>query len=180
MQFEAPLIGRHYAENLTGAIIVALELGMNQEEIQKTLSTLKPFAHTMELKKGINGIRVIDDSYSGNVAGIFAALDALTTFSGQKVIVMPTLIELGKDALEIHKNIAKRIAEVCKTVIITGSDFFGIMQETAIAGGMTEIDFVHMTDPHKILDKIKSTTKPGDVVLLESRVPQKLIDALVI
>lgn len=177
-EFEAPLIGRHYAENLTGAIIVALELGMSRDEIQNALSTLKPFPHTMELRKGINGIRIIDDSYSGNADGVFAALDALTNFSGQKVIVMPTLIELGKDAVTIHKNIAKRIAEVCKTAIITGSDFFGIMQETAVASGMTEIDFVHMTDPYKIVDKIKSTVKPDDVVLLESRVSTKIFELL--
>jgi UDP-N-acetylmuramoyl-tripeptide--D-alanyl-D-alanine ligase len=179
-EFEAPLIGRHYVENCTGAIIIAFELGMNSEEIQGALSTLKPFPHTMELKKGINGIRVIDDSYSGKTAGVFAGLDALSNFSGQKVIVMPTLIELGKDALDIHKDVAKRIAEVCKTAIITGSDFFGPMQEVALANGMTEIDFVYMIDPHKIVDKIKSATKSGDVVLLESRVPRKLLELLLV
>lgn len=177
-EFEAPLIGRHYAQNLTGAIIVAFELGMSHEEIQNALSTLKPFAHTMELKKGINGIRIIDDSYSGNADGVFAALDALENFSGQKVIVMPTLIELGKNALDIHKKIAERIAEVCKTAIITGSDFFEPMREVAMANGMTEIDFVYMTDPNKIADKIKSTSKFGDVVLLENRVLTKILDLL--
>jgi UDP-N-acetylmuramoyl-tripeptide--D-alanyl-D-alanine ligase len=178
MEFEAPLIGRHYAENLTAAIIVALELGVSPEEIQNVLATIKPFPHTMELKKGINGIRIIDDTYSGNVDGVLAALDALSNFSGEKTIVMPTLIELGSDALTIHKNIAKKIAEVCKTAIITGFDFFKAMQEVAMANGMTEIDFVYMTDAYKILDKIKSTTKPNSVVLLESRVPSKIIDLL--
>ena len=158
---------------------MALELGMGREEIQDALSTVKPFPHTMELKKGINGIRIIDDSYSGNADGVFAALDALSNFSGQKVIVMPTLIELGKDAIDIHKNIAKRIAGACSTAIITGLDFFKEMQEVAMANGMTEIDFVYMTDANKIVDKIKGATKSGDAVLFESRVPKKIIDLLV-
>lgn len=173
--YHAKLLGAHNVSNLLAAVAVAKELEMSKEEIQNALDTIQPFPHTMELKEGINGLKIIDDTYSANPDGVYAALDALTIFSKRKIIVMPSLIELGPTALKIHEEIARKIAETCMLAIITAKDYFRAMQKIALENGMTEIDFVYMDDPLKILDKIKSTTQPGDVVLLESRVPQRLM-----
>jgi UDP-N-acetylmuramoyl-tripeptide--D-alanyl-D-alanine ligase len=87
---------------------------------------------------------------------------------------MPCLIELGSSSKEVHRRIGKKIAEVCDLAIITTKDRFREIKETA--GDKT----VFIENPKEILEKIKSFTKKGDVVLLESRVPTQLIRQLVI
>ena len=85
---------------------------------------------------------------------------------------MPCLIELGKASKEVHKRIGKKIAEVCDLAIITTKDRFKEIREEA--GEKT----IFMESPNKIFEKIKNFCQSGDVILLESRVPQELINLL--
>ena len=101
---------------------------------------------------------------------------------------MPCLIELGKASKEVHRRIGKKIAEVCELAIITTKDRFKEIKKTA--GDKAILS----ENPKQIFEKIriflqknldsssdselKTFSQPDDVILLESRVPQKLIDLL--
>jgi len=87
---------------------------------------------------------------------------------------MPCLIELGKASKEVHKRIGKKIAEVCDLAIITTKDRFKEMKE-----GVGE-KAIFLENPEEIFEKLKTFCQPGDVILLESRVPDKLIQKLTI
>jgi UDP-N-acetylmuramyl pentapeptide synthase len=100
-------------------------------------------------------------------------LDYLKNWKGKKIIVMPCLIELGSEGKKVHREIGKKIGEVCDLAIITSLDYF---KELKKASEMKNILF--MEDGEKIFKKIVSFAKEGDVVLLESRVPLRLIDKL--
>ncbi|MDP2664065.1 MAG: hypothetical protein Q8P08_01355, partial [bacterium] len=101
-----------------------------------------------------------------------ADLDYLKKWSGKKILVMPCLIELGKASKEVHQRIGRKIAEVCDLAIITTKDRFKEIKE-----GMGD-KAVFLEGSDKILEKIKNFTKEGDVILLESRLPKKLINFL--
>ena len=155
-------------ENILGAESVARELGVNIE--------VKSQPAFLPLKRGINGLNIIDSTYSANPTGAIAHLDYLKTLSGKKVLVMPCLIELGSASKDVHRRIGKKISEVCDLAIITTKDRFKEIQEGV--GNTTRTVLVEIEDPKKIFNKIKSTTQTGDVVLLESRVPHELISLL--
>jgi len=159
-------------ENILGAIAVAKELGMTEEEISKAVNKIENKFGGIQLKKRMNGINVIDATYSANPDGVIAHLEYLKTFSGKKIIVMPCLIELGKASKEVHRRISQKIAEVCDMAIITTKDRFKEIREEA--GEKT----IFMESPNKIFEKIKNFCQSGDVILLESRVPQELINLL--
>ncbi|GAH22259.1 unnamed protein product [marine sediment metagenome] len=109
VDFKLNLFGAHNVSNILGAVIIAKELGMDLKEISEVCQKIKPFPKTMELKKGIREVAIIDDSYSANPAGVIAALNYLKIYSGRKIIVMPCLIELGKASKRVHKRIGEKL-----------------------------------------------------------------------
>ena len=108
---------------------MARELGMTEEEISKGVNKIENKFGGIKIKKGINGINIIDATYSANPDGVIAHLEYLKNFSGKKIIVMPCLIELGKASKEVHRRIGKKIAEVCDLAIITTKDRFKEIKE---------------------------------------------------
>jgi len=161
-------------ENIEGAKVVARELGMQEEEIERACEGIENKFGGIQIKKGANGINIIDATYSANPDGVMAHLEYLKTFPDRKVIIMPCLIELGKASKEVHKRIGKKIAEVCDLAIITTKDRFKEMKE-----GVGE-KAIFLENPEEIFEKLKTFCQPGDVILLESRVPDKLIQKLTI
>ena len=166
-------------ENIEGAKMVAKELGMQKEEINRACQKIGNKFPGIQIKKGKNGLNIIDATYSANPDGVTAHLEYLKTLPGRKVIVMPCLIELGKASREVHQRIGKKIAEVCDLAIITTKDRFKEIKEGFIKGGGKEESILFIENPKEIFKKIKSFCKNGDTILLESRVPDQLIRQLV-
>jgi UDP-N-acetylmuramoyl-tripeptide--D-alanyl-D-alanine ligase len=160
-------------ENMMGAIAVAKEMGMREKDIFKATAGIKDKFGGIEIKKGINGINVIDATYSANPDGVMAHLEYLKKiFAGKKIIVMPCLIELGKASKEVHRRIGRRISEVCDLAIITTRDRFKEIKEG------TSAKAVFLEDPKKIFEKIKSFCQAGDIILLDGRLPKETIKLL--
>ncbi|MFH1423841.1 MAG: UDP-N-acetylmuramoyl-tripeptide--D-alanyl-D-alanine ligase [Candidatus Nealsonbacteria bacterium] len=162
-----------YEENLAGAVAVAEFLGMNREIIERGVQKIK-LSQASRIKKGANGIAIVDSTYSANPSGVIADLDYLTLRfpQGKKILVMPCLIELGKASKEVHLRIGKKIGEVCDLAIITTQDRLKEIREGAP-------NALFMENADDIAEKIKSFCRPGDVVLLESRVPSQIIKSLI-
>ncbi|MBU3964606.1 hypothetical protein KJ562_02730 [Patescibacteria group bacterium] len=168
------LLGRHNVLNILGAVCIAKELGVKPLELSKVCAHLFQKGG-MRVQKGIDNLDIIDSSYSANPDGVIADLDYLKNWDSKKVIVMPSLIELGKDAKKIHQDIGRRIQQVCDLAIITTEDNFQDIKEGA--GGK---NILLIKDPQAIMRKIKEFCKPGDVVLLEGRAPKGTKESLII
>ena len=165
-------------ENLEGAKLVAREIGLKDEEIEIGCQKIKNKIPGIQIKKGGNGLNIIDATYSANPDGVLSHLEYLKTFPGKKVIVMPCLIELGKASKEVHKKIGEKIGQVCNLAIITTKDKFKEIKEGAIKSGMPAENILFLENPKEIFEKIKDFNGPEDIILLESRVPKELIALL--
>ncbi|MCD6500567.1 hypothetical protein J7K42_00930 [bacterium] len=159
---------------LTGAC--AEYLGLKREEIENTLLELES---PIKIKKGIQGLNIVDSTYSANPKSVISHLDYLKKMGGKKVIVMPCLIELGKLAREIHKRIGEKIGKVCDLAIITTGDYFKELKASAQKSGMPEDKILLIEKPEQIFEKIKSFCSSEDIILLESRVPKILVKKLI-
>lgn len=177
--FKVNILGAENILNILGAVCCAAELGMSLQEIAKACRKISPNQGPMKTMKGVNNLNILDSTYSANPDGVVAQLEFLKSLPGKKVIVMPCLIELGESSSEVHKTIGSKIGEVCDLAIITTKDKYKELRESALLAGMTEIDIFYSEDPREIFDKIKAFCKAGDNILLESRVPQALIEMLV-
>ncbi|MDD2274591.1 MAG: UDP-N-acetylmuramoyl-tripeptide--D-alanyl-D-alanine ligase [Candidatus Pacebacteria bacterium] len=155
--------------NLLGAISVAKKLGMTIEEIQDRVLKIEG---GLNIKKRGN-FDIIDATYSSNFNGIISHLEELKKWKGSKIIVMPCLIELGKDAKIAHYEIGRKIGEVCDLAIITTNDYKKEIIRGANHSQMKNIIF--SDNAEKIYNRINLCDKADSVILLESRVSNKLI-----
>ncbi|MBU2578744.1 hypothetical protein KKA09_01340, partial [Patescibacteria group bacterium] len=165
-------------ENIEGAKMVARELGMSEKEIEKACQEIENKFPGIQIKKGIDGLNIIDAVYSANPDGVVAHLEYLKTWSGRKIIVMPCLIELGKASKQVHQIIGKKIAENCALAIIITKDKFREIRDSAISNGMKKENILFIESPKKIFEKIKEFCYSGDVILLEGRMPGQLLSFL--
>ena len=176
--FDVKVLGGQNVQNLLGAILIAKELGMSFGEISKVCKDIIEEQAGMTIKLGKHGINIVDSSYSSNPDGVFADLDYLKILSGKKVIIMPCLIEIGKKSAEIHEKIGRKIGEICDLAIITSKDKFMEIRYGAMQAGMSERDIVLCDSPQDIYSMITIFCKSGDSILLEGRVPSKLINII--
>ncbi len=169
-------------ENILGAMAVARELGMTEEEISRAVKEIDAAFPGAKIQKTKEGLTIIEATYSANPDGVMAALEYLRKLPGRKIIVMPCLIELGQASKEVHKAIGEKIGEVCDLAIITTKDRFEDIKEAAFAEASArqrELRIIYMETAKDIADTIKRNASVNDVVLLEGRVPQTLLSYLI-
>lgn len=74
--FSIPMLGVFNVQNALGAIIVARELGIPNDVIQKALSTFKSVKRRQELRGEVGGVRVYDD-FAHHPTAVFETLRAI-------------------------------------------------------------------------------------------------------
>lgn len=164
------LLGRHVISNLLGATACALFLGMKIEEIAKAVASLTPFPQTLEPKRGINGSLIIDDTYNASFEGVMAGLRVLSLAKGKKIVILTSLIELGKKAKLTHKRLGEALATVADRIVVTDMKY-----HEELASKKTSF----LTDPHNIVDEIGGNRLGlSDVILLEGRIPSEIVRQL--
>lgn len=139
--------------------------------------TLEDNSRDQDSGKSI-GFNIIDSTYSSNPDSVAAHLDYLKLWPGKKVIIMPCLIELGKESKKIHYEIGKKIAQVCDLAIITTGDRFEEIKTGATAAGMNPENIILSEDLSTIKELIKNRLNTGDVILMEGRIAKNIISEI--
>ena len=84
-RFDLPMIGMHNAENATGAIALAIKLGLDSNSIAKALSDFKGVKKRQEIVGTKKGVTVIDD-FAHHPTAINLTLQAIRkTYPGRRV-----------------------------------------------------------------------------------------------
>jgi len=99
---DLPLLGKHNGVNGLAAAAAALTLDVAPPIIAEALATMRPVKGRLQLRRGANGTRLIDDSYSANPSSLEVALAVLGGFAGEKVLVLGDMAELGENAVHWH------------------------------------------------------------------------------
>ncbi len=168
------LVGKHNVNNLLLCVAMALKLGLSMDEIKSAVAELKPVPHRLEIKEN-NGITILDDSYNASVEGVEAALDVLSKFKSNKIVITPGLVELGKIEKQENINFGEKMAKVADYVIIVNQ-----VNMASIKQGLENKKY----DPEKIIcvdtlvdakKKLQEIVKPGDTVLFENDLPDNYI-----
>lgn len=100
-------IGKHSVMNALAATATALSAGAKLRDTVNGLQKLEAVAGRLELKQGISGARVIDDTYNANPGSLTAGLQVLKDAKGERVLVLGDMAELGDAAPDIHVRAGK-------------------------------------------------------------------------
>ena len=99
-------------ENLFHCVAVMVHLGYSADVIQSRIEMLRTLPMRLEMKEGLNGSMLIDDSYSNDLAGLKIALDFLQSQqSGNKVVFLSDLVESGLPASEWIAQVNQLLAQ---------------------------------------------------------------------
>ncbi len=97
-----PLLGTHNVMNALAASAAALAAGATLDDICNGLHAMQSVKGRLTTKRGIHGVRVIDDTYNANPPSVRAAIDVLAVAVGVKILVLGDMGELGADAPAFH------------------------------------------------------------------------------
>jgi len=95
-------------ENLCHCIALLRHLGVPDDEIEQRLAALRPVSMRLELKEGLNGCYVVDDSYNNDLVGLKMALDFLANQHQRphRVAVLSDVLQSGLGEAELYRQIA--------------------------------------------------------------------------
>jgi UDP-N-acetylmuramoyl-tripeptide--D-alanyl-D-alanine ligase len=167
IDMRVPLLGRHNVMNTLAATGAALAAGASLAQVKAGLEKLKAVAGRLEMKPGISGARVIDDTYNANPASLTAGMQVLREFAGERVLVMGDMAELGGAAADIHF----RAGELARRLGIQRLFALGELARLAVAGFGKGAR--HFDSPETLIEALQDCMHAEMTVLVKgSRVMQ--------
>ncbi|MCR4347553.1 MAG: UDP-N-acetylmuramoyl-tripeptide--D-alanyl-D-alanine ligase [Sulfuricaulis sp.] len=107
IDMSVPLLGRHNVMNTLAGAGAAIAAGASLEQVKNGLEKLQTVSGRLEVKRGVSGARIIDDTYNANPTSVAAGLQVLKEFSGERVMVLGDMGELGSSAADIHFRVGE-------------------------------------------------------------------------
>ena len=107
-EFRLPLPGRHNVMNALAASAAALAAGAGLDAVSQGLASLSPVAGRFTIHRLPQDITVIDDTYNANPGSLQAAIEVLATAGGETWLVLGDMGELGRGALDLHREAGSR------------------------------------------------------------------------
>ncbi len=105
--FALPVMGIHNVRNALAASAAAYALGVSSADIATGLAGFSAVKGRLQNKMAIHGARLIDDTYNANPDSMKAAIDVLANQTGEKILVLGDMGELGTDAARMHREVGE-------------------------------------------------------------------------
>jgi len=116
--------GKHNVGNAVAAAAAAIECGASLDDIRLGLAEMAPVQgrlnlHHLTSKNSPQEIKLIDDTYNANVESIKAAISLLANYSGQQILILGDMAELGSEARSYHQEVGAFAKEQGINVLLT-------------------------------------------------------------
>lgn len=100
-------------EDAISALAVSLLIGLKPEVAALRLTTLEPVAMRLEVKQGINGNTLINDSYNNDLTSLDIALDFMNRRQNRKghtfTLVLSDILQSGMSEEELYTRVAQLV-----------------------------------------------------------------------
>jgi UDP-N-acetylmuramoyl-tripeptide--D-alanyl-D-alanine ligase len=172
------LPGAHAVSTALAAAAVARSCGMPLEEVAEALGELRPAKRRGEVKAGVNGCVVIDDSYNSNRQSALAALETLRgaqlPAGARRWFVFGDMLELGDYSPAEHTAVGTALAQGgVKRVVLVGQDT-RYTYEAALAAGLEPERVAYFPAPLADRDELARAKEKAVALLSAELVPGDL------
>lgn len=165
-----PAHGKHNVDNVSAAVGIARQMGLNWNMIESGLLKLRLTPMRMEIKYNKEkGLQIIDDAYNANPDSMLAALDVLALMSENKraIAILGDMYELGDYEEAGHILIGKRVSELKLAHLITVGELGAVIAKGAKEHGMSGEKIRACQNNQEVLSFLKGILQAGDVVLIK-------------
>lgn len=132
-------------ENAFHAITAALHLGITPQEVAERVERLEPVAMRLEVKQGVRGLTLINDSYNSDIHSLDIALDFMQrrqSGTASRTLILSDVLQSGIPTATLYQRIAGMIERRgVMRVIGIGSEVNALASHLHV-----ESHFFHTTD----------------------------------
>jgi UDP-N-acetylmuramoyl-tripeptide--D-alanyl-D-alanine ligase len=163
---QAQILGKQGVKILLAAAAAGQLLGLNDDELQKGLKEVKPFAGRMQILPGIKNSTIIDDTYNASPATVIAALDVLyASEAPQRIAILGNMNELGDYSQKAHEEVGEYCDPTRLNLVVTiGPDAEKYLVPVAAARGCTVKAF---GSPYDAGAYVQEQLQDGAIILAE-------------
>lgn len=170
IKLQTRLLGRFNINNIVCACAVANLLGISKEDMISAVKNLKPTSHRLELIQN-DYLTILDDAYNSNIVGAKEALEVLSKFDGQKIVVTPGFVEMGNDSSMANFSLGASIADVADYIIIMNEINKNYLFSGAISHNFDKKRIFFCSSREKQKEIINLISSKGCVILFENDLP---------
>jgi len=169
-RFFIPLYADFNVYNAAAAIAAAHAVGVDVQEAGERLKSYKNVEKHFEIKQGIKGSTVIDDTWSTNPTSTEAALKLLKNFAGERktIAVLGKMSLLGKSSSRHHHMIGEKVAEIGIDKLVVIGDGAEAIGRGALYKGMKEDDVRFCKNSDETYDYLADNLDENTVVLIKT------------
>ena len=162
LDFKTEVLGAFNATNISAAISIAKDLGVENELLIKQVAKLQPIHHRLN-KITVNNKIILDDSYNGNIDGMKEAIRLSSLYEGRKIIITPGLVESRE---KLNKELAQEIDKVFDIAIITGE-----LNSKILKNNIFNAQKIILKDRSNIETLLKNVSLEKDLILFANDAP---------
>jgi UDP-N-acetylmuramoyl-tripeptide--D-alanyl-D-alanine ligase len=153
--------GVHNVTNAVAAAAAATAAGASLEDVVLGLADFRSVAGRLQLKSGVHGTWIIDDSYNANPGSVRAGLEVLRSLPGATWLVLGDMAELGDAGADSHADMGRE-ARACGVarLFTVGT----LAERAAEAFGAGAEWFV---DVDELILRLQSEAAPGVTMLIK-------------
>ncbi|HWC51183.1 MAG TPA: UDP-N-acetylmuramoyl-tripeptide--D-alanyl-D-alanine ligase [Nitrospira sp.] len=161
--------GTHNVTNALAAAAVGFSLNLPGDLIAQGLAKFRPSAMRSQVVTH-HGVQIINDCYNANPASMKAALQLLAewTPARERVAVLGDMLELGREAQQMHRDVGRFAAELPLSRLFVCGELGREIAAGAKQGGMPPQAIVETADAAAAADLLKKSVRRGDVVLVKA------------
>jgi len=175
--YTTPLLGDYNISNILACILLAEQLGLENQAITYGVKKLVPVEHRLEIKRNPDGITIIDDAFNSNPKGAEMAMKVLSNFnSGKRIVVTPGIIELAAKHAYYNSELGKQIAQSADYAILVGKKQTEPIYNGLKSAGFPDEKIYIASDLNDALRHMNSFAGKGDTVLFENDLPDLFLN----
>ena len=109
-RYSLPFIDAASVSNSIICAVVALQLGLSRDALDRRMRLLEPVAMRLEVKEGQHGCTLINDSYNSDINSLDIALDFMNRRPDHKgrrhTLILSDIYQSGKASRELYKEVS--------------------------------------------------------------------------
>ena len=179
VKFTLPIAGKHIACNALAVLLAVKLAGGNVQEAAQNLAHQEPIAgrgkrEFINMGEADNPVTLIDESYNASPVAMNAAFKVLALIDpgrgGRRIAVLGDMLELGKNAPQMHKDLALPLKAANVDLVYTCGKHMKKLYEELPANQRG----AHKETSHELAEIVPDVLAPGDVVMVKGSLGSRM------